>query len=149
MNLRLPTSAFAAALLVAAPARAQGDRWERQVRTQLARAAASLGAKTRVTSLTERVGTLDTDESASFTVTLQAGVSYSVVGTCDEDCEQLGLVLSDLSSHDLAADRASENAPLVRLVPRQTASYRVKVVMERCRMNPCRFGVALITLPAP
>jgi hypothetical protein len=72
-----------------------------------------------------------------------------MVGTCDEDCERLGLVLSDLSSHDLAADRASENAPLVRLMPSQTASYRVKVVMESCRMNPCRYGVALIILPAP
>ena len=72
-----------------------------------------------------------------------------MVGTCDADCERLGLVLSDLSSHDLAADRASENAPVVRFVPRETAAYRVKVVMERCRVNPCRYGVALLTLPAP
>ncbi len=119
------------------------------MRGQLERAIASLGAKRAVRSLTARVGTLDTDESQSFTLTLQAGVSYIVVGTCDEDCERLSLVLSDLSSHDLAADRASENAPVVRLVPHQTASYRVKVVMESCRMNPCRFGVALITPPAP
>ncbi len=150
MNTRLPAViAVGLALLVATPARAQGDRWERQVRGQLERAAASLVAKGAVRSLATRVGMLDTDESASFTLTLQAGVSYVVVGTCDEDCERLGLVLSDLSSHDLAADRASENTPMVRLVPHQTASYRVKVVMETCRMNPCRFGVALITLPAP
>jgi len=149
MNARLAALAFAPALLVAMPARAQGDRWERQVHRQLERAMTSLGEKGAVRSLAARVGTLDSDESESFTLPLQAGVSYVVVGTCDEDCERLGLVLSDLSSHDLAADRASENAPVVRLVPRQTASYRVKVVMERCRMNPCRFGIALITLPAP
>ena len=145
MNTRLPAViAVGLAWLVATPARAQGegDRWVRQVRAQLERAKASLGTKARV-------GTLDTGESESFTLTLQAGVSYTVVGTCDEDCERLGLVLSDLSSHDLAADRTSENAPVVRLTPPQTASYRVKVVMERCRMNPCRFGIALITLPPP
>ena len=152
MNTPLPALIAAGlALLVTTPARAQGggDRWERQVRGQLERAMASLGAKRAVRPLATRVGTLDTDESASFTLTLQAGVSYVVLGTCDEDCERLGLVLSDLSSHDLAADRASENAPVVRLIPRQTGSYRVQVVMERCRMNPCRFGVALVTLPAP
>ncbi len=149
MSARRFAIALAPALLVASPARAQGDRWERQVHRQLERAMASLGAKRAVRPLATRVGTLDTDESASFTLTLQAGVSYVVVGTCDEDCEQLGLVLSDVSSHDLAADRASENAPVVRLIPRQTGSYRVQVVMERCRMNPCRFGVALVTLPAP
>ena len=149
MSARLVAIALTPALLVVTPARAQGDRWQRQVRGQLERAAASLGTRGAVRPLATRVGTLDTDESASFTLTLQAGVSYIVVGTCDEDCERLGLVLSDLSSHDLAADRASENAPLVRLTPSQTASYRVKVVMESCRMNPCRYGVALITLPAP
>ena len=150
MNPRLTAViAFALAWPVASPAGAQADRWERQVHRQLERAVTSLGAKRAVRSLVTRIGTVDTDESASFTVALQAGVSYIVVGTCDEDCERLGLVLSDLSSHDLAADRASENTPMVRLVPHQTASYRVKVVMETCRMNPCRFGVALITLPAP
>ena len=150
MNPRLTAViAFALAWPVASPAGAQADRWERQVHRQLERAVTSLGAKRAVRSLVTRIGTLDTDESASFTVALQAGVSYIVVGTCDEDCERLGLVLSDLSSHDLAADRTSENAPVVRLVPRETAAYRVKVVMESCRMNPFRFGVALITLPAP
>ena len=149
MNVRV-TVALALASVFATPvALAQGDRWERQVRSQLERAMASLGAKGAVRSAVARVGALDTDESASLTLTLNAGVSYFVVGTCDEDCERLGLVLSDLASHDLAADRASENAPVVRLTPPQTASYRVKVVMERCRMNPCRFGIALITLPPP
>ena len=149
MSARRFAIALAPALLVASPARAQGDRWERQVHRQLERAMASLGAKRAVRPLATRVGTLDTDESASFTLTLQPGVSYFVMGTCDEDCERLSLVLSDLSSHDLAADRASENAPVVRFVPRETAAYRVKVVMERCRVNPCRYGVALLTLPAP
>src|SRR5207247_1965782 len=126
------------------------ERWQRRFVPRLPLGpAASLGAKGVVRPLGSRVGELDTDESESFTVTLQAGVAYILVGTCDEDCERLSLVLSDLSSHDLAADRASENAPAVRLVPRQTAPYRVKVVMESCRMNPCRFGIALITLPAP
>ena len=105
MNTRLPAVIAAGlALLVATPARAQGDRWERQVDRQLERAMASLGAKRTVRPLATRVGTLDTDESASFTLTLQPGVSYFVMGTCDEDCERLGLVLSDLSSHDLAAE---------------------------------------------
>ena len=94
MSARRFAIALAPALLVASPARAQGDRWERQVHRQLERAMASLGAKRAVRPLATRVGTLDTDESASFTLTLQAGVSYVVVGTCDEDCEQLGLVLS-------------------------------------------------------
>lgn len=149
MNVRVAVALSLTSVFVAPAARAQGDRWERQVRDQLERAAASLSARGPGQSFAPRLGVLNAEESESFTLTLQAGVSYIVVGTCDEDCERLGLVLSDLSSHDLAADRASENAPVVRLTPRETASYRVKAVMEDCRMNPCRYGVALITLPAP
>ena len=149
MNARVAgVMAFAPTVLAATLARAQGDRWERQVRGQLERAAASLSARGAGQSRATLLGVLNADESESFTLTLQAGVSYIVVGTCDEDCERLGLVLSDLSSHDLAADRASDNAPVVRVTPRETASYRVKTIMANCRMNPCRYGLAVLS-PRP
>lgn len=67
----------------------------------------------------------------------------------DEDCSRLSLALSDLMSHDLAVDRATDHPAVVRLTPVETASYRVKVVMETCQKNPCRFGVAVLTPPAP
>ena len=149
MNVRdAVVMAFAPTVLVATVARAQGARWERQVRGQLERAAALLGARGAGKSLAARVGTLNTEESESFTLTLQAGVSYIVMGTCDEDCERLDLVLSDVTSHDLAADRASDNAPVVRVTPRETASYRVRTIMANCRMNPCWYGLAVLS-PRP
>ncbi len=128
MNARLTVIAFAAALLVASPARAQGDRWERQVHRQLERATASLGAKGVVRPLGSRVGELDTDESESFTVTLQAGVSYIVVGTCDEDCERLSLVLDgvlpgegrdgELPHESLSLRRRADHSPSTLMITR-------------------------------
>jgi hypothetical protein len=149
MNVRAAVIAFWTAVLLATPARAQRDRWERQVRGQVERAAASLGASGVGKAFAMHVGMLNTDESEAFTLTLGAGISYVVVGTCDEHCSKLGLVLSDLSSHDLAADRASGNAPVTRLTPRETGFYRVKAVMATCRMNPCRYAVAVFTPPTP
>jgi hypothetical protein len=150
MNVRTAVAiACGPTLLVATVARAQEDRWERHVRGQLERAAASLGPRGDVRSVATHAGMLNTDEADWFTLRLHAGISYVVVGTCDEDCTRLGLVLSDGTSHELAADRGSDHAPVVRVTPRETASYRVKAVMERCRMNPCRYGIAVITLPAP
>jgi hypothetical protein len=149
--MKLPPVGLALVLTVlgASGARAQGDRWEREVRAQLGRAAESLGAATRRPPIVTLLGTLNTDESDSLTLTLRVGTSYVVVGACDEDCSKLGLVLSDLTSHELAADHASDHAPVVRLTPATTASYRVRVVMDRCQMNPCRYGVAVLTPPAP
>jgi hypothetical protein len=141
--------AFASTALMTPAARAQGDRWERQVRAQLGRAAESLDPGTGRKAVTTRIGTLNTAESDSLTLTLHAGTAYVVVAACDQDCFRLSLRLSDLRSHELAADRASDHAPVVRVIPAETASYRVRIVMEICQMNPCRYGVAVITPPAP
>jgi hypothetical protein len=141
--------ALGSAALVTTGARAQGDRWERQVRAQLARAAESLDPEARRKPVTPRIGTLNTAESDSLTLTLHAGSRYVVLAACDEDCASLSLRLSDLESHDLAVDRASDHAPVLRLTPLETATYRVKIVMEACQMNPCRYGIAVLTPPTP
>jgi len=150
MNLRAAVAvAFASTALVTAVLRAQGDRWERDVRTQLGGAAASLDPRAGNQTVATRFGTLNAAESDSLTLTLRAGTAYIVVAACDEDCSRLTLRLSDLKSHELAADRATDHAPAVRLAPAETAPYRVRIVMESCQMNPCRYGVAVITPPAP
>lgn len=142
-------TSIALACVIPVAAHAQGDRWERHVHEQLQRAAASLAANGGGTVLGTRLGMLNTDESDSFTVTLHAGTRYIVLGACDADCSRLGLVVSDGASHDVAADRAGDNTPLVRITAGKTASYRIKTDMERCSMNPCRYGVVVVTPPAP
>jgi hypothetical protein len=135
--------------LAATVARAQGDRWEREVRAQLGRAAGSFDRGLGGTSVATRIGMLNAAESDSLVLTLHAQTAYVFVAACDEDCSRLSLTLSDLRSHDLAVDRATDHAPAVRLTPVTTASYRVRVVMETCHKNPCRYGVAVLTPPAP
>ena len=135
--------------LAASVARAQGDRWEREVRTQLGRAAGSLDRGLGGSSVATRIGMLNTAESDSVVLPLQAQTAYVFVAACDEDCSSLSLGLSDLKSHDLAVDRATDHAAAVRLTPVTTASYRVRVVMEACHKNPCRYGLAVLTPPGP
>ena len=135
--------------LAATVARAQGDRWEREVRTQLGRAAESLDRGAGRTSVASRIGMLNAAESDSLILTLHARTVYVFVAACDEDCSRLSLTLSDLRSHDLAVDRAIDHPAAVRLTPVTTASYRVRVVMEACQKNPCRYGIAVLTPPAP
>ncbi|OLE15444.1 MAG: hypothetical protein DMD68_00830 [Gemmatimonadetes bacterium] len=131
------------ALPPAAALRAQGNRWERQVREQLQRSAATLqNARAGPAQLTH-TGPLNAEESASFIVTLQAGVSYQIVGVCDNDCTSLGLTLATMSNNDIAADRSSENFPVLQVTPQTTMAYRVKVVMAACRMSPCWYGVGV------
>jgi hypothetical protein len=150
MNLgRAVRLAFVCTVLMTPVVGAQGDRWQRQVRAQLGRAAASLDPGARRKPVTTRVGVLNAAESDSLILTLHAGIAYVVVAACDEDCSGLTLRLADLRSHELAANRGSDHAPVLRLTPAETAAYRVRVVMETCQMNPCRYGIAVITPPTP
>ena len=81
--------AFASTALVTTEVRAQGDRWERDVRTQLGGAAASLDPRAGNKPVTTRFGTLNAGESDSLTLPLHAGTAYVVVAACDEDLEEL------------------------------------------------------------
>jgi hypothetical protein len=125
------------------PALSQSNRWERQVRDQLQRARAALGGRQATSPERIRIGPLNGEETERFAVTLEAGVAYTLIGVCDEDCASLQLVLSTSTSHEIAADRRSESFPVLRFTPPETASYRVKVTMAACRMNPCWYGVAV------
>jgi len=124
-------------------ASAQGNRWERRVADELRRAGGTLRFKGFARPQATRIGPLNNEESESFAVTLEAGVSYALIGVCDNDCSRLELVLATATRSELAAARASENVPFLQFTPRQTMSYRVKAVMAACRMNPCWYGVGV------
>jgi len=119
------------------------NRWERQVHEHLQRALQAARTPGAVPETVTRSGSLNGDEAASFVVTLRAGVSYSILGVCDEDCSRLQLVLMTLANSEIALERNSEGFPVLRFTPTETVQYRIRVVMEGCRMNPCWYGVGI------
>jgi hypothetical protein len=123
---------------------AQTNRWERQVQDQLRRTLTTLGVEARERPVATKTGVLNAEESGWFAVTLTAGVPYSIVGVCDNDCSRLHLVLTTPDRSELATDRRGENFPVVRFTPPETRVFRVKVVMDACLVSPCWYGVAVV-----
>ncbi len=122
---------------------AQSSRWDRQVVRYARETTRKLGAQGFVQAGESRSGALNTTESTSFTVTLRAGYSYVVTGVCDDDCKELDLALYAANGYEVDAARDAGNASILRVAPRETMAYRVKVIMTKCRMNPCSFGIAV------
>lgn len=116
------------------------SRWDREVNARLAQAAATLGRGYRETSIAGR-GTLNTGETATFSITFPAVVALALTGVCDDDCTDLDLSLST-NGYDVDAARGDGNAPIVRVTPVAPTTYTVTVRMGSCRMNPCWFAVA-------
>lgn len=126
------------------------SRWDRQVDARLTQAATSLGHAYRGDGIAGR-GSLNTGESATFAVTLPAGAGVVLTGVCDDDCADLDLSLST-NGYDVDAARGGGNAPIVRVTPGTTTTYKLTVTMASCRLNPCWFAVGVfrqVTVPRP
>jgi len=130
-------------VLLAPRIAAQGDAWEREVRLHLSQAARRLYAAGYDQVPDSHAGTLNTGESASFTITLEDSTTYVLTGVCDPDCAALELALYSPNGYEVDAARSAESAPIVQVVPRETGQYRVRVVMARCTTNPCRYGIGV------
>lgn len=127
---------------IAAPLAAQGDRWEQQVALALDRASGSLEVRGYRSVGTPAKGMLFVDESARLEVSVSDGTEHLLVGTCDDDCSGLSLVISNPTGYEVDAARGPGNAPMVRVGPPMLAgTYRVTVTMTGCRVSPCRYGV--------
>jgi hypothetical protein len=87
---------------------------------------------------------LTTDESERLEFPVLAGAEYILVGSCDDDCTGLHLVIANPTGYQIDAARGSGNSPIVR-VPRSAlpGGYHVTVTMAACRVSPCRYGVAV------
>lgn len=136
-----PITVFALAFLIIATALPAQSRWDRQVDARITQAGVALqGRAYRLTGLVGR-GTLNTGESATFSITLPAGAESALSGVCDDDCADLDLSLST-NGYDIDAARGGGNAPIVRVTPAVPTTYSVTVRMASCRVNPCWFAVA-------
>ena len=86
-------------------------------------------------------GWLDEDETDTYTITLRGGVEYAFAGDCDDDCTDLDLELRNSDGVVMAKDTGSNASPALRFTPRATGSYRLKVTMYRCDVEPCKYAV--------
>ncbi len=136
----------------ACPRLAAQSRWDRQVDARITQAGATLqGRAYRLAGIAGR-GTLNTGESATFSIKLPASAESALTGVCDDDCADLELSLST-NGYDVDAARGGGNAPIVRVTPAAPTTYIVTVRMASCRVNPCWFAVGVFrqgpTTPRP
>lgn len=137
-------------IAAAAPATLMAqNRWERQVDDRLRRALNTVQPPEAAPPPATKSGMLNEEESASFVVTLLGGVSYAILGVCDDDCVRLQLALATPANNELAVERNSESFPMLQVTPTETTRYRIRVVMEGCRMNPCWYAVGIAPQRSP
>jgi len=134
MKISTTMLAAAAAVLLAAPVRAQ------DVTQQLAEADSLLRAQGMTPTGEPVVGTLAAEQETEFTVEMQAGVRYTLLGVCDGGCSDMDLSLADERGRVIVEDLAPDDVPVL-VVEDASGTYTVKVRMAACSTATCQYGV--------
>jgi hypothetical protein len=117
------------------------DAWLQQVEDQLYAAQLGFAKDGYIATHTPVTGSLRDGESTELYFDLAAGVSYFLVGVCDDDCTDLDIVLYDDNGNVIDSDYALDAVPIVAVTPSWSARFTVEVSMPGCAIDPCRFGV--------
>ena len=131
---------LAATLLVALAPSATAQTYSNQVRAQLDAAEQALrGPGFRPTPDYE-IGSLDDGAEESFTLRLSAEREYALVGACDADCDDMDFWLYDENDNLIDSDTSTDDVPIVRVTPRWSGTFRIRVRMYECSVEPCYYG---------
>jgi hypothetical protein len=144
MKAPILTAALILALgcALASEAAAQAS-YQQQIRAALQRAAA--GARGARPEGEPFIGVLNGKSTGSQTVDLRAGVHYTLVGVCDENCSDIDLrIFGPGTTGKVAEDVQPNNTPVLEFTAPVAGRYRLAVEMVTCGANPCAWGVQLL-----
>ena len=91
---------------------------------------------------TSESGALNNDREVKFSLDLREGVEYQIVGVCDNDCEDMDLLIYDPSGREVDSDRLTDAIPVLSFTAPSSGEYRVTVDMVQCSVEPCSYEIA-------
>lgn len=87
-------------------------------------------------------GGLNSDREIRFSLSLMEGMDYQLVGVCDNDCEDMDLVIYNPSGGEVDSDRLTDAMPILAFTAASSGEYRVAALMVSCSLEPCAYEVA-------
>ena len=127
------------ALLLAFPVVAQ----QASVTKQLDQASQLMTKQGYAQAERDLLGKLNDDGKARYTIFLQKGTPYRILGFCDNDCKDLDLILFDENNKKVAEDTSTDDIPVINITPKWTGKFTLSVEMDDCKKNPCGWGVRI------
>ncbi len=92
-----------------------------------------------------RKGSLEDGEETKVSLpVLRTGSVYAITARCDDDCDDLDLILLDRSGQEVEEDTASDDEPVVEVEPPATQAYSAIVEMKSCDREPCFWELVVV-----
>ena len=90
------------------------------------------------------VDVMGDDAEESYTLSLDADTEYKIVGICDDDCDDLDLVLYDEKENLISRDSSTDSTPIVDVTPKWTGKFALIVHMASCKDAPCGYAFTIL-----
>ena len=155
MTLRLSSSALSPLLIAGAffsagvvgnSVQAQtNNEFAEQIRSQLdiLTDSSQLNSYQPILTHIDDVG-LNSGESRTWDLSLEANTEYVVAAVCDHDCQNIDLELLE-GDRVVDADREEDAYPMIVGIT-GSHSYKAKITMRTCAVNPCYSGFRLFQI---
>jgi hypothetical protein len=133
--------ALAIACLSVATASAQTNEYRQQLDTQLQASRAQFQNDGFAIAAGPFTGALAAGGKERFTLPVEQGVSYKIVGICDNDCSDVDLRVFNLNGENIGEDVLEDDVPIVDLQPTGTGTVQLEANMITCTSEPCYHAI--------
>lgn len=89
------------------------------------------------------IGKVKEKAEVPFTAKLASDTSYTILGVCDDNCNDLNLTLKNEQGDNIANDEKEDGIPVISFTPTEKSDYRITARPDKCSTETCEFGMVL------
>lgn len=121
------------------------DEQEQQVDKQLQQAIQTARKQGYQLSIPQNIGKLPKGAEAPKTVLLYPDREYTFVAVCDQNCEDIKVIVKDLNGNRMTSNTTNDAVAVVNFKPPSENRYQVAVRIEKCSKRSCNFGLGIFS----
>lgn len=134
-------AACIAAVVAAVPATAQDASYRAQLDQQLQKSRDLFRGQGYSIAAGPFTGALQPGAKERFTLPVEQGVSYKILGICDNDCSNVDLRVLNMNGQNIGEDITPDDIPIVELQPTGTGTVQLEATMVTCSQAPCYHAI--------
>lgn len=138
---KMGAAVVAAIACIALPAAAQTNSYRQQLDQQLQKSRELFQQQGYSVAAGPFTGALPAGGKERFTLPVQSGVSYKLLGICDNDCTDVDLRVFNLNGQNIGEDVTDDDVPLVELQPTGTGTVQIEAQVVACSSEPCYHAI--------
>ncbi|MEJ0061470.1 MAG: hypothetical protein WDM79_18755 [Terricaulis sp.] len=122
----------------------QREQLETLIKSYLDASAANNAQGFGPSGINDEIADLQPGADHRWRINLRRGVSYRILGVCDNECSDVDIEVLDSSGAVVGSDVLADDIPIVNVQPGSDTSYNVRIMLKNCTVAPCYVGARVL-----